>query len=74
MSNHTRLVSWLFALLPMLVQGQVLDPSTITLSAAGAEKFIRATQAMAASGQDPSMQGGGPGMDLAEVKTSIDAK
>ncbi len=74
MSNHTRVVSWLLALLPMLVQGQALDPSTVTLSATGAEKLIRATQAMAASGQGPGMQGGGPGMDLAKVKASIDAK
>lgn len=73
MSNRTRLVSWLLGLLPVLAQGQALDPSTVTLNAAGAEKFIRATQAMAASGQGPNMQGGGPGMDLAKVKASIDA-
>ena len=73
MSTRTRLLSCVLVLLPVLSFAQALDPSTVTLNAASAEKFVRATQAMAASGQGPSMQGGGPGLDLAKIKASIDA-
>ena len=72
MSIRTRLASCLLTLVPALTFAQSLDPATVTLNAAGAEKFVRATQAMVASGQGPNMQGGGAGMDLAKVKTSID--
>jgi hypothetical protein len=73
MSIPTRLVLCLIMVLPAVSRGQSLDPSTVTLSAASAEKFVRATQAMARSGEGPKMEGGGPGMDLAKVKASIDA-
>ena len=72
MSIRTRLASCLLALVPALTFAQALDPATVTLNAAGAEKFVRATQAMVASGQGPNMQGGGAGIDLAKVKASID--
>jgi hypothetical protein len=73
MSIRARVVFCLLALVPTLSSAQALDPSTVTLNAASAEKFVRATQAMAASGEGPNMQGGGPGMDLAKVRASIDA-
>jgi hypothetical protein len=68
---RTRLLSCLLFLLPAIAFAQALDPSTVTLNAAAAEKFVRATQAMAASGEGPNMQGGNA-MDLAKIKSSID--
>jgi hypothetical protein len=53
MSNRTHLISWVLALVPALGYGQALDPSTVTLDAAGAEKSIRATQEMAGNGHRP---------------------
>jgi hypothetical protein len=72
MSIPSRLVLCLLPVLPALSLAQELDPATVTLSAASAEKFVRATQSMARSGEGPNMQGG-PGIDLAKIKASIDA-
>jgi hypothetical protein len=59
--------------LPALTAAQTLDPSTYTLTSAAAEKFVRATQQLVASGSSgPNMQGGGAGLDLAGMKASLD--
>jgi hypothetical protein len=69
--NRTSLVTCLLVLFPALSFAQALDPSTVALDAAGAEKFVRATQTMATSGQMPNVQGG-PALDLAKIKATID--
>jgi hypothetical protein len=59
------------SLVPALSFAQALDPSTGALNGAGAEKFVRATQTLAKSGQMPNVQGG-PALDLAKIKAAMD--
>src|SRR5262249_22222324 len=66
-----RLIACIAVVLPVLVRAQALDPSTYSLTAASAEKFVRATQQMIASGATPQIQGG-PNVDLAKVKAALD--
>jgi hypothetical protein len=69
--KRTSLVACLLVLFPALSFAQALDPSTVALNAAGAEKFVRATQTMAKSGQMPNVHGG-PALDLAKIKATVD--
>src|SRR5262245_42376126 len=71
MLSRARLLVCLSTLLPFVALTQTLDPSTYTLNAANAEKFVRAMQQMVASGMPgPSVQGGQ--IDLAKMKATID--
>jgi len=72
MPVRTRLIACITAFLPAVVLAQALDPSTYTLTASAAEKFVRATQQMVASGATPQIQGG-PNADLGKVKAALDA-
>jgi hypothetical protein len=72
MLARARLLPFLCSLLPSLLVAQSSDPSYL-LTAAGAEKFVRATQQMVASGAGPSLQGGDSNpLDLSQAKAEID--
>jgi hypothetical protein len=49
------------------------DAATYALTSSSAEKFVRATQRLAASGAAPNLQGGANPLDLAPLKTAIDS-
>lgn len=74
MLERARLLSFVVAIFANAAVAQTLDPSSYTLTNAAADKFVRVTQQMIASGaQGPSMQGGaGGGMDLARIKAQMD--
>jgi hypothetical protein len=63
-----------FALLVFLAStpSGAQDAATYALTPAAAEKFVRATQQMVASGATPNVQGNGP-YDLSPVKTALDS-
>jgi hypothetical protein len=64
----------LLSLFSTLVAAQSLDPSTVQLTAPGAEKFVRATQELVKSGAAPGGQrGNNPLQDLGGVKAQLDA-
>lgn len=71
MPIRMRLIACIAIALPALGRAQALDPSTYSLTAAAAEKFVRATQQMVSSGATPQIQGG-PNVDLAKVKAALD--
>lgn len=65
-----------FALAALLVIASVAaraqDAASYALTPAAAEKFVRATQQLAASGAAPNLRGGASPLDLSPLKTALD--
>jgi hypothetical protein len=66
----------IFAVAALLVltsiHARAQDTATYTLTPAAAERFVRATQQLAASGAAPNLQGGANPFDLTPLKAALD--